>query len=50
MQDEIREKHGASMGEGHQRFVELKESRKLLKPEQPGSVISRLAMNAGKET
>ncbi|KAF2205006.1 NAD(P)-binding protein [Delitschia confertaspora ATCC 74209] len=49
MQKEIREKHDMAMGEETSRkFKELKEEGKLLKPEQPGNVIARLALDAEK--
>ncbi|RPA91930.1 NAD(P)-binding protein, partial [Choiromyces venosus 120613-1] len=46
MQEDIREKHGEGMGASHERFVKLKEEGKLLRPEQPGNVIARLALEA----
>lgn len=49
MQDEIREKHGEAMREVHERFLELKAQGKLLRPEQPGNVIARLALSMDKE-
>ena len=49
MQQEIREKHGQAMGAVHKAFLGLKESGKLLRPEQPGNVIARLALSAGRE-
>jgi len=48
MQEEIRSRHSSSMGEGHQRFIDLKDSGNLLKPSQPGNVIARLALKAEK--
>lgn len=49
MQQEIREKHAQAMGDSHSSFMQLKEAGKLLKPEQPGHVIAKLALNGGKE-
>lgn len=65
MQREIREVHLEAMGAGGGRFVELEREGRLLRvcccsfrwvgwadwgqPEQPGSVIARLAIGAGKE-
>jgi len=49
MQQDIREKHGQAMGPVHKGFLGLKESGKLLRPEQPGHVIARLALSAGQE-
>ena len=49
MQQDIREKHGQAMGPAHEKFLELKESKKLLRPEQPGHVIARLALSAGQD-
>ncbi|KAG0136976.1 hypothetical protein HOY82DRAFT_589189 [Tuber indicum] len=46
MQEDIREKHGEGMGASHERFRKLKEEGKLLRPEQPGNVIARLALEA----
>ncbi|CUS07794.1 unnamed protein product [Tuber aestivum] len=46
MQEDIREKHGEGMGASHERFLKLKEEGKLLRPEQPGNVIARLALEA----
>lgn len=48
MQREIRERHAHAMGDHHEKFVKLKENGKLLKPEQPGHVIARLALEGGK--
>jgi hypothetical protein len=49
MQQDIREKHGENMGTSHARFTKFKEEGKLLKPEQPGNVIARLALKVEKE-
>lgn len=49
MQQDIREKHGEAMGDTYAMFAQLKETGKLLKPEQPGHVIAELALRAGKE-
>lgn len=49
MQKDIREKHASVMGEAHGRFLELYGSGKLLKPEQPGNVIARLALGGEKQ-
>jgi len=46
MQEDIRERHREGMGASHERFLKLKEEGKLLKPEQPGNVIARLALEA----
>jgi len=47
MQREIREKHNTAMDASDaKRFAELKTSGSLLKPEQPGHVIARLAIDA----
>jgi len=46
MQEDIREKHSEGMGTSHERFLKLKEEGKLLRPEQPGNVIARLALEA----
>ncbi|KAG0636580.1 hypothetical protein HOY80DRAFT_349359 [Tuber brumale] len=46
MQEDIREKHCEGMGPSHERFMKLKEEGKLLRPEQPGNVIARLALEA----
>lgn len=48
MQREIREKHAHAMGDHHEKFAKLKENGKLLKPEQPGHVIAKLALEGGK--
>lgn len=51
MQKQIREDgaYKAEMGEGHQRYVDLHNEGKLLKPEQPGRVIANLVINGKKE-
>lgn len=49
MQREIREVHPEAMGEGFERFRNLKKDGILLKPEQPGNVIARLTLSADKE-
>lgn len=50
MQREIREVHREQMSEGDQkRFAGFKSEGQLLKAEQPGNVIARLAVGAGKE-
>lgn len=46
MQEDIRKKHSEGMGSSHERFLKLKEEGKLLRPEQPGNVIARLALEA----
>jgi NAD(P)-dependent dehydrogenase (short-subunit alcohol dehydrogenase family) len=49
MQRDIREKHAEAMGpKDSERFMKLKEEGGLLRPEQPGHVIAKLAV-AGKE-
>jgi NAD(P)-dependent dehydrogenase (short-subunit alcohol dehydrogenase family) len=50
MQRSIREVHHETMSEkDREKFTSLKEKGGLLKPEQPGHVIARLAVGAGKE-
>jgi NAD(P)-dependent dehydrogenase (short-subunit alcohol dehydrogenase family) len=50
MQREIREVHHERMSQkDREKFSGLKSSGGLLKPEQPGHVIAKLAMNGGKE-
>jgi NAD(P)-dependent dehydrogenase (short-subunit alcohol dehydrogenase family) len=50
MQVEIRSVHQEAMGEKVGGiFKELHATGKLLKPEQPGHVIAKLAVSAGKE-
>lgn len=50
MQQDIREKHSASMQEKDvARFHQLYEEGSLLKPEQPGHVIAKLALDGPKE-
>lgn len=49
MQRELREVHGTVMdAKDAAKFKSLHEDGKLLKPEQPGNVIARLALNADK--
>ncbi|KAL7276662.1 hypothetical protein RUND412_000322 [Rhizina undulata] len=48
MQQEIREHHGPAMGSNHGKFMQLKETGNLLRPEQPGHVIAKLALFADK--
>ncbi|KIW08034.1 uncharacterized protein PV09_00978 [Verruconis gallopava] len=50
MQREIREKHHTSM-DAHdvKKFASLKSEGKLLRPEQPGHVIAKLAVGASRE-
>lgn len=50
MQQEIREKHHKIMDEKDaKRFLGLKEEGKLLRPEQPGNVVARLAVEGNAE-
>jgi NAD(P)-dependent dehydrogenase (short-subunit alcohol dehydrogenase family) len=50
MQREIRELHTMAMSEKDAaKFLRLKDDGGLLKPEQPGHVIAKLAVGAGKE-
>jgi NAD(P)-dependent dehydrogenase (short-subunit alcohol dehydrogenase family) len=50
MQQDIREKHSTSMdAKDAAKFASLKSDGKLLKPEQPGHVIAKLAVGAEKE-
>jgi NAD(P)-dependent dehydrogenase (short-subunit alcohol dehydrogenase family) len=50
MQKEIREEHEAAMDEkDREKFLEAKKTGKLLRPEQPGNVIAKLALGAPKE-
>lgn len=50
MQREIREVHHERMSEtDREKFSGLKSSGGLLKPEQPGHVIAKLAVSGGKE-
>ncbi|GAM84152.1 hypothetical protein ANO11243_021450 [Dothideomycetidae sp. 11243] len=47
MQKGIREQHASIMDKDKaERFIKLKESGQLLKPEQPGHVMARLVLNA----
>lgn len=50
MQRDIREKHSASMDRKDvEKFGNLHKTGSLLKPEQPGNVIARLALDAPKD-
>lgn len=50
MQKAIRETHNNSMDEADAaRFAKLKSSGELLRPEQPGNVMARLAIDAPRE-
>lgn len=49
MQREIREKHEQAMGDHHRKFTKLRDNGELLKPEQPGHVIAKLALEGGTE-
>ena len=50
MQQDIREKHDKAMTPGDaKKFAELKSSGSLLKPEQPGHVIAKLALDGPKD-
>lgn len=50
MQQDIREKHASSMdAQDAKKFASLKSDGKLLKPEQPGHVIAKLAVDAPSE-
>ncbi|KAI5809293.1 short-chain dehydrogenase [Pyronema omphalodes] len=49
MQKEIRTAHVQAMGEGNQRFQNFHKDGKLLRPDQPGNVIAKLALNMPKE-
>ncbi|KAF2761365.1 NAD(P)-binding protein [Pseudovirgaria hyperparasitica] len=50
MQRDIREKHQSTMSQkDYEKFSALKTTGKLLKPEQPGHVIAKLAIDAPKE-
>ncbi|KAA8899034.1 hypothetical protein FN846DRAFT_990920 [Sphaerosporella brunnea] len=49
MQTDIRSVHKEAMGEGNERFQELYKEGKLLKPEQPGNVVAKLALRAEKD-
>jgi len=50
MQLDIREEHGRRMdGKDASKFKSLHEEGKLLKPEQPGNVMARLALEAGED-
>jgi hypothetical protein len=50
MQRDIREVHHEAMSEGDRtKFAGLKEGGKLLRPEQPGNVLARLAVAEGEQ-
>ena len=50
MQRDIREKHLSKLSEvDRKKFVSAAEEGKLLKPELPGNVIARLALDATEE-
>ena len=50
MQTELRDKHHSTMDEeDRNKFFEAKREGKLLRPEQPGNVIAKLALNASLE-
>lgn len=50
IQDEIRDLHGPKMAEKDwQKFVGLKRDGKLLRPEEPGSVMARLVLEADRD-
>jgi NAD(P)-dependent dehydrogenase (short-subunit alcohol dehydrogenase family) len=50
MQREIREKHNTTMSsKDAEKFAGLKKDGGLLRPDQPGHVIAKLAVGAGKE-
>ncbi|KAF8532859.1 hypothetical protein BDD12DRAFT_764421 [Trichophaea hybrida] len=49
MQADIRTKHKNAMGEENERFQALHREGKLLRPDQPGNVIARLALDMKKE-
>lgn len=50
MQREIREEHHERMSEkDHIKFANLKNEGELLRPEQPGHVIAKLALQGGSE-
>jgi NAD(P)-dependent dehydrogenase (short-subunit alcohol dehydrogenase family) len=48
MQFEIRNTHKDTMGKSNERFQELYRTGKILRPEQPGYVIAKLALRADK--
>ena len=49
MQKEIREVHSSTMDQNDaKRFRVMKEQNQLLKPEKPGHVIAKLALDAPK--
>ena len=49
MQVEVRGNHAVMDGKDAEKFKSLHEEGKLLKPEQPGNVMARLAVGAEKE-
>ena len=49
MQRDIRERHRMAMGAGHERFMELHRSGRLLRPAIPGAVVANLVVNGAKE-
>lgn len=50
MQEELRTQHVTALGaQDSQRFLDAHEGGNLLKPEQPGHVIGRLAVDAPRE-
>lgn len=49
MQDFIRETCEEAMGAGFERFRNLKKDNILLRPEQPGHVIAKLALETPKD-
>ena len=50
MQTELRDKHHSTMDEeDRKKFFDAKKEGKLLRPEQPGNVLARLALDAPSE-
>lgn len=49
MQDQIRSTCESAMREGFERFRNLKKDNILLRPDQPGNVIAKLALQTPKE-
>jgi hypothetical protein len=50
MQQEIREQHSSKMDEkDREKFHGLHSKGELLRPEQPGHVMAKLAVGAGRE-
>lgn len=49
MQDDVRNKYLDVMGDDAQQFLRVHKEGKLLRPEQPGTVIVRLAIGATKD-